>query len=608
MRIWMHPFTSGTLLEGFRIAELSFPALRVVYLFPLLAILSLSRSRLLESRTAHISPRTPPPPAASGRGGGCARRTPATSLPRDVEDDATKTFRRRGDHFPRHRSSCGVEGGAAKEEEGMEKGKHGEEEETVVTKRLPSFGRSAGEVHGEEFRSRELIFKPGSEAIFFEKCHNGWDKGGNQPSHFRMQALVSTGDTPRCYALIALMTLPPESDFDGAPANQPHVAAFFKTHSAIGRFWLPDGLLCGVDVVFSVTSGHVILTSLMCKHRPREVPSELGVLKQANTASLFTAPEDDERSKAWERLIPRADKSLEKNCVVCEAHLDERFIVRTYKHVINGETVQIRRDRPCLTPDAIRTVFPNVPLYLTKKLPPKRKTAASNAEWRGTLTVQSSTQCIAILLGLASSAFAGFLHGGGAAILQPAEPTGVAVGTAYPANLAYRPAPAATYVQQAAPVAVARPAVSVAAAPAAAVTYQQPAHVAFRSLLGGAAPAATFFSHAPAVTQVRPAFVQQAPVRVSVAQPVSYAAQAPFPAVGQTLIGPAPGGGVHVKHIVPAAAAQLPLRQFVAAAPAPAVVQQAPVHVKHIVSAPAPTFVQQAPRQHLFNKLQSSDR
>lgn len=46
--------------------------------------------------------------------------------------------------------------------------------------------------------------------------------------------------------------------------------------------------------------------------------------------------------------------------------------------MINGETVQIRRDRPCLTPDAIRTVFPNVPSYLTKKLPPKRKTAASN--------------------------------------------------------------------------------------------------------------------------------------------------------------------------------------------------------------------------------------
>nr|XP_037289776.1 LOW QUALITY PROTEIN: uncharacterized protein LOC119184107 [Rhipicephalus microplus] len=100
--------------------------------------------------------------------------------------------------------------------------------------------------------------------------------------------------------------------------------------------------------------------------------------KQGKKASLFTAPEDDERRKAWERLIPRADKPLEKNCVICEAHFDERFIVRTYKHVINGETVEIPRDRPCLTPDAIPTVFPNVPSYLTKKLPPKRKTAASN--------------------------------------------------------------------------------------------------------------------------------------------------------------------------------------------------------------------------------------
>nr|XP_037286374.1 proline-rich protein 36-like [Rhipicephalus microplus] len=205
--------------------------------------------------------------------------------------------------------------------------------------------------------------------------------------------------------------------------------------------------------------------------------------------------------------------------------------------------------------------------------------------------------CIAVILGLANNVFAGFLHGGGAAILQPAAPTGVAVGTAYPANLAYRPARAAQLVQQAArPVTVARPAVSVATAPAATVTYQQPAQVAFRGLLGGAAPAATFLSHAPAVTQVRRAFVQQAPVRVNVVQPVSYAAQAPFPAVGQTLIGPAPGGGVHVKHIVPATTAQQPFRQYVAAAPAPAaVVQQAPVHVKHIVSAPAPTFVQQAP-------------
>ncbi|KAH6945607.1 hypothetical protein HPB50_009291 [Hyalomma asiaticum] len=100
--------------------------------------------------------------------------------------------------------------------------------------------------------------------------------------------------------------------------------------------------------------------------------------KQGKKASLFAVPVDDERRKAWERAIPRADNPLENNCIVCEAHFDERFIVRSYKHVINGEPVEIPRDRPTLTVDAIPTIFPNLPAYLSKKLPPKRKTVSSN--------------------------------------------------------------------------------------------------------------------------------------------------------------------------------------------------------------------------------------
>lgn len=52
--------------------------------------------------------------------------------------------------------------------------------------------------------------------------------------------------------------------------------------------------------------------------------------------------------------------------------------MRTYTHVINGETVQFPRGRSKLTDDAILTVFPNVPAYLLKKLPSKRKTATSS--------------------------------------------------------------------------------------------------------------------------------------------------------------------------------------------------------------------------------------
>lgn len=45
--------------------------------------------------------------------------------------------------------------------------------------------------------------------------------------------------------------------------------------------------------------------------------------------------------------------------------------------MINGETVEIPRVRPSLTPDVIPTLFPNVPAYVSKKLPLKRKTATS---------------------------------------------------------------------------------------------------------------------------------------------------------------------------------------------------------------------------------------
>ncbi|KAH7985938.1 hypothetical protein HPB52_025297 [Rhipicephalus sanguineus] len=46
---------------------------------------------------------------------------------------------------------------------------------------------------------------------------------------------------------------------------------------------------------------------------------------------------------------------------------------RTFKHVINGEVVEIDRERPALTDDAVPTILPDAPSYLTKALPRKRK-------------------------------------------------------------------------------------------------------------------------------------------------------------------------------------------------------------------------------------------
>ncbi|KAG0444516.1 hypothetical protein HPB47_013709 [Ixodes persulcatus] len=92
--------------------------------------------------------------------------------------------------------------------------------------------------------------------------------------------------------------------------------------------------------------------------------------------SLFTVPKDPGEFAQWQRNIPRADVSLSSTSAVCELRFEEVCIERFYadSHVINGEAVRLKRDRPVLKPDAVPTVFPNLPKYFTKKLARKRKT------------------------------------------------------------------------------------------------------------------------------------------------------------------------------------------------------------------------------------------
>lgn len=99
--------------------------------------------------------------------------------------------------------------------------------------------------------------------------------------------------------------------------------------------------------------------------------------KSGRQVSLFSVPKDPERFKAWQRAVPRADKPLEATSVLCELHFDEQYLVRFFTHTINGETVRIPRDRPKLTDNAIPTVYPNVPAYLSKKPPQKRTSRTS---------------------------------------------------------------------------------------------------------------------------------------------------------------------------------------------------------------------------------------
>lgn len=67
------------------------------------------------------------------------------------------------------------------------------------------------------------------------------------------------------------------------------------------------------------------------------------------------------------------NKELTHDCVVCGRHFEERFVEKTYRHIINGEVVETPRDRPQLRADAVPTVFPDAPKYFTTKAPIKRK-------------------------------------------------------------------------------------------------------------------------------------------------------------------------------------------------------------------------------------------
>ncbi|XP_049522179.1 uncharacterized protein LOC125944849 [Dermacentor silvarum] len=99
--------------------------------------------------------------------------------------------------------------------------------------------------------------------------------------------------------------------------------------------------------------------------------------QQGQKVSLFSVPKDPALFEAWRRAVPRADKSLDAKSVLCERHFDEQYIERFFTHVINGETVQIPRERPVLKLDAVPTAFPNVPAYLSKK-PPKKRTSRTS--------------------------------------------------------------------------------------------------------------------------------------------------------------------------------------------------------------------------------------
>lgn len=89
-------------------------------------------------------------------------------------------------------------------------------------------------------------------------------------------------------------------------------------------------------------------------------------VKDAPKLSLFSVPEDEEMRRTWERNLHRKDKPLEVTDAVCELHFEGKYVLRDYVHVIDGKEVRLPRGKPSLSPDAVPTILPNLPRYLSK--------------------------------------------------------------------------------------------------------------------------------------------------------------------------------------------------------------------------------------------------
>lgn len=87
---------------------------------------------------------------------------------------------------------------------------------------------------------------------------------------------------------------------------------------------------------------------------------------------FFKVPSDSERLTAWKRHIPREGNLLTKHSL-CDLHFEDQFLLKKYVHIINGEKVEMDRGKWELTKDAVPTLFPNLPKYLSSKAPKSRK-------------------------------------------------------------------------------------------------------------------------------------------------------------------------------------------------------------------------------------------
>lgn len=89
--------------------------------------------------------------------------------------------------------------------------------------------------------------------------------------------------------------------------------------------------------------------------------------KDVSKRHFFRAPNDSERLALWRRRIPR-DGQLMPSHFLCDMHFEPQYMLTKYSYTINGERVEMDRGKWELTVNAVPTIFPNCPKYLSSKI------------------------------------------------------------------------------------------------------------------------------------------------------------------------------------------------------------------------------------------------
>nr|CAI5844383.1 unnamed protein product [Callosobruchus analis] len=83
---------------------------------------------------------------------------------------------------------------------------------------------------------------------------------------------------------------------------------------------------------------------------------------------IFKFPKDKDLREKWLRSIHRENSKISFHSVVCHLHFVETDILHTTSEVDwkTGKTLTVNLKKPKLKPNAIASVFPNAPSYLSK--------------------------------------------------------------------------------------------------------------------------------------------------------------------------------------------------------------------------------------------------